>query len=331
VTFAVISHDAGASELLCAFIREHQSAAQWHIFAAIPSPMATICERNALPLIPIGDAAEQLETLRPDALLFGTGWQERVERPYVRYCKTHHIPTVAFLDHWSNYRERFGYPEAEWEMNLGDFTALSDEKAFGLAVELGLPHPVALSNYYLLHFLDAAQKRSVSPNENLLFLSEPTDAVAKRTYGDPNYWGFTQYTALEDILKNFERFGCRGLTVRLHPSETSSGYKALLKKYPHIRVQINDAKTFALTDQLLAAKLIIGFDTMALYSAALLGKAVVSYLPSVKREFLLPLPSDRQLRDLQRFTKAHCDSIRLTLGTFGMDFASFTHLLKGEQ
>lgn len=324
---AVVSHDAGCSELLCALISQHRDAATWHIFAHPKSPMALICERNSLSFIPIDDAIHQLETLHPDALFFGTGWQERVERPYVVYCKQHAIPTIAFLDHWSSYRERFGYPEVNWEENCGDFTAVHDEKALKLALDFHLPHPIALPNLYLKKLIADAKAKAISPAQNLLFLSEPTDAVAKATYGDANHWGFTQYTALEDILENFERFGCVGLTIRLHPSETSSGFKKILKKYPHIRVLINDAKTFNLTDQLLSAKVILGFDTMALYTAALMGKSVISYLPSHNRDFLLPLPASQQLRTLKDLKPSILSPVPISLDDFGMDFALFLETL----
>jgi hypothetical protein len=230
------------------------------------------------------------------------------------------------VDHWSNYRERFGYPDSEWEKNCGDFTAVHDKKALWLATEMGLPNPLALPNLYLQKLIKDASTKTITPNQNLLFLSEPTDAVAKATYGDANYWGFTQYSALEDILQNFENFGCAGLTIRLHPSETGAGFKHIIKKYPHIRIQINDAKTFDLTNQLLSAKAIIGFDTMALYTAALLGKNIISYLPSRTREFLLPLPSTHQIRQLSKLPPL----ISLTIDDFGMDFALLLQTVTGK-
>lgn len=326
MTIAVVSHDAGSSELLCALISQHKNDALWHIFASPKSPMAHICKRDGLAFTPIDDAIQQLQALQPNALLFGTGWQEKIERPYVSYCKEHSIPTVAFLDHWSSYRERFGYPDAGWEKNCGDFTAVHDAKAFELATKFALPYPLKLPNLYLQNLITSARQKTPVPNQNLLFLSEPTDAVAKRTYGDVNYWGFTQYTALEDILKNFARFGCSGLTIRLHPSDTAGGYKKILKKYPHIRSQINDAATYDLTDQLLSAKMVLGFDTMALYIAALLGKNVISYLPSLNREFLLPLPPSHQLRTLTSLPP----SLSLGLDSFGMNFALFLETITGK-
>lgn len=326
---AVVSHDAGCSEILCALIQEHFDQASWHIYAPAESPMGRICVREGLPFSPLGDPREQLGTLKPDCLFFGTGWQERIEFPYLHYCKTHAIPTVAFLDHWSSYRERFGYPRDGWENNLGDFTAVSDEKALNLAYSFGLPHPVALPNFYLRKLIKQAGTKAVIRTEELLFLSEPTDQVALNTYGDKNYWGFDQYSALEDILEHFERFECEGLAIRLHPSDSAEGYRALLTRYPHIRVRINTAAETDMIGQLLSAKMVIGFDTMALYTAALLGRAVLSYLPSANREFLLPLPIQRQVRSLDPFPEEALVALSLDLDHFGMDFALFLETITG--
>lgn len=324
---AVVSHDAGSSELLCALVKEYQEHVSWHIFAKVPSPMATICERHALTFSPIGNVHEQLEALHLDLLLFGTGWQDTCERPYVDYCRVHSIPTVAFLDHWTNYRERFGYPQQGWERNLGDFTAVHDEKAYTIAASLALPNLLKLPNYYLQNLIQDAIKHPVSASNHLLFLSEPTDAVAERTYGDPLYWGFTQYTALQEILERFEQFACQTLIIRLHPSETSSNYESLCQRYPHILVQIHDAHSEDLIDELMRARMIIGFDTMALYIAALLEKPVISYLPSATRDFLLPLPSERQLKDLGDFHPELLMPCPLPMDEFGMDFASFLQIV----
>jgi len=324
MNIAVVSHDAGVSELLCALIVEHKKEVSWYIFAKPFSPMATICERNNLTYVPINDPQEQIRSINPDMLFFGTGWQDRVEDSYVHYCKVNGIPTVAFLDHWSSHLERFGYPEPGWEKNLGDFTAVHDEKALQQAIDLQLPNPVALPNYYLKNLLNSAKKCMVTPTNDLLFLSEPTDAAAFKLFKDSNYWGFTQYTAFNEILKNFKKFDCQELQIRLHPSEESSEkFEEILLNYPEIKFKIYNAKTKDLTHQLLSAKMIIGFDTMALYIAALLGKAIVSFLPSKSREFFLPLPKEWQLRTLTEMKPFHLRPIQIDIDDFGMDFALF--------
>lgn len=327
MTFVVVGHDAGGAELLCAFVKEYFERASWHIFCPDASPMAAIAAKQGLTTTEPADIKECLDALAYDALLFGTGWQERFEHPFVVHAKAHAIPTVAFVDHWTKYRERFGFPEPGWEANLPDFTAVHDEKALGLARKLQLPRPIALPNCYMKALIAGAKERPVQ--STLLFFGEPTDRVAKAHYGDEDYWGFTQYSALHDILKNFEKFGCDSLSIRLHPSEKSGGYTKVLKRFGHIRARINDASTFLLSDQIMQSKAVIGFDTMALYVAAHLGKPVISYLPSKTREFMLPLPSSHQLRDLSALTPKHLQPLKLEAKDFGMDFASFLQLIEG--
>ena len=319
----VVSHDAGSSEILCSLIAYHVNDVSWTILALPNSPMARICARHHFTFIPIEDATVQLSEIAPDALFFGTGWQERVEQPFVQYCKQHSIPTFSFLDHWSNYRERFGYPAKGWETNCGDFTLLSDGKALQIAQEYNLPNPKALRNYYLYELIQHSKSTIIEPNQNLLFLSEPTDAVALKAYGDANFWGFTQYSALVDILEHFALFECSGLTIRLHPSDNGDGYAKILEKYSHIPIVINNATEIDLIQQLLEAKIVIGFDTMALYTAALMGKKIISYLPSSNREFLLPLPAIYQIRSLTILKSSNLPAPSITIDNFGMDFALF--------
>ncbi len=316
-TIVVLSHDAGASEILCALIKENFHKAIWKVFTTTNAPMVQIATKNAINFQIIDNLNLQLSALEFDLLFFGTSWQNKIEREAVQYCKKNNIPSVAFLEHWSNFRERFDYPDEQWRENLGDFTALSDEKAFNLAQEFELTQPLKVPNYYLKNL---KKESSALSNGNLLFLSEPTQAVALANYGDKNYWGFTQFSALEDILKNFEKFKCQGLQIRLHPSEDAQGFKNILKKYPHIKTFINPASFMPIEKQLHNAKMVIGFDTMALYIAAHLGLSFISYLPSEKRAFLLPLPSAHQIRNLSAIKAQHLRPYKLDTEEFGLNF-----------
>jgi hypothetical protein len=326
VRFAVVGHDAGGAELLCALVKEHFKQADWRLFCPAASPMARIAEKQGLQTIELDNPSCQLSAFAFDALLFATGWQGNSERPFVAYAKSHRLPTLAFLDHWSRYRERFGYPENGWQANLPDFTVLHDEKALGLAKAFQLPRPVPMPNYYLQRLINEPNRSS--QQSSLLFLGEPTAQVAKVHYGDENYWGFTQYTALEAILACFEIFACDSLSIRLHPSENAAGYEKTLKLFPHIRVQINPAGALPLTEQIRQAKVVMGFDSMALYIAAHLNKPVISYLPSLKRAFCLPLPASHQLRDLADLQTRHFQPINLETRPFGVDFTAFCELIK---
>ena len=313
---AVVCHDAGASEILVAYIKENYKQAIWTLYAPYGSPFETIAQREDL------QTQGSLDFYGCDALFFGTGWQEKIEREFVKEAKLLGIPSFAFLDHWSSYRERFEYPTDNWRRNLPNFVVVSDQKAEQLAKEFALAEVLRINNFYLQKQVDRSNREDISPTQNLLFLSEPTQEVALNTYADENYWGFTQYTALEEILENFERFECKGLHIRLHPSQQKHAYTKVLKKYPHIKSQIYPSSFYPLEKDLLRSKMIIGFDTMALYTAALLGKAVLSFLPSDNRDFLLPLPASHQLKNLSHITNEHLQGIQLSLKDDGINFAT---------
>jgi len=312
---AVVCHDAGASEILVAYIKEYYEEAKWTLYAPYGSPFEKIALREGL------ETQNFLDFFGFDALFFGTGWQEKIEREFVKEAKLSGIPSFAFLDHWSSYRERFNYPHENWRRNLPNYVVVSDEKAEKLAKSLALAEVLRVSNFYLQNQLAQSKEEEISPSQNLLFLSEPTQEVALNTYNDENYWGFTQYTALEEILENFDKFECNGLHIRLHPSQEKHHYSKVLKKFPQIKSQIYPSSFCPLEKDLLRSKMIIGFDTMALYTAALLGKATLSFLPSKNRDFLLPLPSSHQLRTLSNINANHMRSIEIPLAMDGINFA----------
>jgi len=325
VTIAVICHDAGASQILIAYIKEHLTLASWQLYAQKGSPFETIAHKSSLQTSDIQDASLS----NVDALFFGTGWQEKIEREFVLQAKRLHIPSFVFLDHWSSYRERFDYPQDDWKKNLPDFTIVSDEKAQTIARSYDLPHVLLIKNFYLQKQIEMIKSEDVPQTKNLLFLSEPTDKVALSTFKDENYWGFTQVTALEEILTHFEKFDCAGLHIRLHPSEKNHAYTKVLNKFPHIRSQIYPSDFFPLEKDLMRSKMIIGFDSMALYTASLIKKALVSYLPSKNREFLLPLPPSHQLRSLNSLNPKHLRPLDIKVDSNGIDFACIEQHIKG--
>lgn len=322
MNIAVVSHDAGASEILCAYVKANYDYARWTLLAKKGSPFEKIAMREGL------KTQIKFDAQQFDAVFFGTGWKEHFERPYILEAKKRHIPSFVFLDHWSSYRERFSYPNQNWKEHLPNFTVVSDKKAQELAQNYDFPNILRVNNYYLQKQLDSINSQEIVRTDSLLFLSEPTDQVALNAYGDTNYWGFTQNSALEDILKNFKRFECTGIHIRLHPSEKEHGYNKILKKFPHIKSQIYPSDFYPLEKDLQRSKLIIGFDTMALYTGALLSKPIVSYLPSHNREFFLPLPHSHQLRNLNDLTREHLHPIELSLSSDGINFALLKEKIK---
>lgn len=320
---ALFAHDAGGAEILLELLKASLHVGEFCIFALADSPCYTLIKAKKLEhfwreITPErSDIEAKLALFQPSIILYGTGWQNHLEYHFLNYAKAHKLPSIAFLDHWTNYRERFGYPETNWESNLPSFIAAHDQTSFDKAKALGLPNVIAIKNYALHVQLKEAQNVLVTlpETDTLLFLSEPTAKVATRSFGDAYGWGFTEKEVFEDILTCKDKFECKNILIRLHPSDTSECYQT-----------IDPNATFShttLLEDIARAKVIIGIDTIALYTAYLLGKYVLSYIPSTKRECCVPLPKANQLTTFEHFHLNQLEKNSKNPEDFGMDFALF--------
>lgn len=316
---ALFAHDAGGAEILLELLKVSLHVGEFRIFCLGDSPCYILIKAKNLEqywceIAPNKEDIEaKLSLFKPEIVLYGTGWQNHLEYHFLNYAKAHKLLSLAFLDHWTNYAERFGYPEKNWENNLPSFIVAHDKASEEKAKELGLPNVVAIKNYALLAQLKAFKE--TTQNDTLLFLSEPTAKVAKASFGDAYGWGFTEKEVFENILTCKALFGCEKIVIRLHPSDSRETYEA-----------IDNTVTFSkatLLEDIAQAKIIIGIDTVALYTAYLLGKKVISYIPSDKRECCVPLPKTNQLKSFENFTLSQLETVKENPEYFGIDFALF--------
>ena len=320
---ALFAHDAGGAEILLELLKASLNVGEFRIFSLVDSPCYTLIKTKKLEYFwseitfDKNDIEAKLSQFQPSIILYGTGWQNHLEYHFLSYAKTHHISSIAFLNHWTNYRERFGYPEKNWEDNLPSFIAAHDQTSYDKASAFGLPNVIAIKNYALLSQLKEAQNvlSKIQEKNTLLFLSEPTAKVATRAFEDAYGWGFTEKEVFRDILAHKALFECDTILIRLHPSDTPETYQT-----------IDPSATFShatLLEDIAQAKVIIGIDTVALYTAYLLGKKVLSYIPSTKRECLVPLPKENQLTSFEHFNLSSLKQMNDKPDNFGMDFALF--------
>ncbi|MEZ0328301.1 MAG: hypothetical protein ABWK15_01815 [Dissulfuribacterales bacterium] len=310
LTVVVVCHDAGGAEVLSAMIAANTYRCKWHVIGKDASPAQIVFERKGLKrfwitLKDIDSVSGIMAAISPDYLFYSTGWQIRIEDGFLQWAKKNSVTTVAFLEHWVNYRERFGYPNKGWQRNLPDWIAVGDEIALKLATELELPHLLYVKNYYFDEMRQKAATFSsrcqVSTSDLCVFVSEPISEGAQKLYGDAAYWGFSELATIESILNQFtlieKHFGVKRLLIRLHPSENALNYSELLLKYPEL-LTIHSAHESSLIEDIASARLVIGFTSMALFNAYLMGKPVISFIPSKKLKCAVPIPSSCQVTDM---------------------------------
>lgn len=290
---AVVAHDAGGANILAALVNKYHQDFSWHFI--LTGPAAKIF--SSYPQIEhIGtqgssSLGDVLGHWAPDLVVTGTGWQTQHELDGIRFAKERGIPVMAYLDHWTNYHERFG-SSINWESNLPDFVAVGDVYAYEKALLEGFPKfkLKCVENPYLASFPQKSDVISadVVTEKTLLFLSEPFESTFHSSSGSLKAaTAGVEYEVLQQLLRfflNAAAFNEYRFRIRLHPSESKDKYTELLRilgkqQLLEGRVEVHDPLLRSLEEDCCRAELVIGISSMALLVSAALGRKTISFSP----------------------------------------------------
>lgn len=281
---AVVAHDAGGANILVSLVLKYYDAFDWRFIVAGPAARIFSAHPLLQKKIMVDRTTEcLLGELLPDIMITGTGWETDHEILGIRFAKENGIPVVSYLDHWTNYRDRFGSATG-WLANLPDYIAVGDMYAFERASLDGFPVTklLPLENPYLENFLLPVSSTCRVPSNRLLFLSEPFDAdFVPSGVEYSNKWVGIECSILGKILRAV--FGAPALSgytlaIRLHPSEAFDKYDDF-KVRGEGRIEIHDAFSRSLVDDCCAADCVIGISSMALLVSASLSRKTISFSP----------------------------------------------------
>jgi hypothetical protein len=199
------------------------------------------------------------------------------------------VRSVAVLDHWTNYRERFVRDGLEV---LPDEIWVVDEYAEHLARQLFSNTPVVLMKdcYAARDVKQILPITAETPNV-LLYLLEPVRSE----------WGRAEqgeFQALRFFLECLPRLGLpTGTEVRLraHPSEPADKYDAFLSKDASYPVRMAAG---SLAEEISGSRWVAGCQTYAMTLALRAGRQVFGSLPSWAPACVLPHQGIVHLRDL---------------------------------
>ena len=281
---ALIANDAGSANLLTHFfIGVNTQPAK--VFMV--GPAQKIWE-NYFPNILISNSVKEAIS-GCSTVITATGWQTDIEHEARILAKDMAIHSIACLDHWVNYEERF---IRNCELVLPDEIWVFDDHAMSLASGIFPDTKIFLQqNFYLEHMVNLAKVEKEPDIPELLYLSEPMrNDWGKNTQGE--------FQALDYFLQNIEKIGLPrkyNFIFRFHPSEDINKYKKFLDqrgvKY------IFDINT-NISTAIGRASWIVGCQTYALVIACALKKEVFSSLPPQAPELTLPYKEIQQLKNL---------------------------------
>ena len=325
VRIATFFHDAAVSNNILPILKKYKYNYEWYIYVYKDSPAFKIFTASRITVIELENITQALTELHSDILLVGTSWQNKAHLEFIKIAKMLHIPSIATMDHWVSYRERFTYPHESWRENLPDFVTVNDHEAYITAQKFNLPNIISLKFYSLLEDIEIFKKSTIKERDATLFISEPTKKVALTTYEDENYWGFSEFDVIEQICKSLDSCDTSSLTIRLHPSDEEHKYDYLIKKYPNIEITMENPYKKPLIESLCEYKIIIGIDGFVLFEAMVLGKLSISLMPSSKRGCVVPIFEQNKIKVIDKNMKLSDfkkDMFMDEIKSFGIDFAT---------
>ena len=283
----VVSHDAGGAEIVSAW--KKRNLGEYNFVCLLAGPAIAIFRRkfDKINLVTNNDVIFKTEY---DLVITGSSWASDLERIAIASAKKQGIIVATYLDHWTNYHQRF---QLNGHTVLPDEIWVGDEYALKLASkEFGSEKIKFVHNCYFDDVLGEIEDYSLNyqsiPEETknkILYICEPRTM----NYGNPDFWGYTEYEALEGYLKYLinSRVCVEKLILRLHPSEHQDKYDEVIRKYHNVfPIEISQEDT--LSKNIAWADWVVVCDSMAMYIAGLADKKVYSCIPKHGRALSIP-------------------------------------------
>ena len=281
----VFLNDAGSTNYICSIILNEIKFFNWKIFAIPNSPASKKLEQNQIiykKFSLLNEINNIIKKQKPDIVLYGTGWLNFGSIINTN-AKIYDFKTIALVDHWTSYHERFDkkfFPDAILVMD--DIAYQKARKTFKSKSKI-----LKIKNYYLDEIKSDFFSRKKNKKNHIVFLSEPEVA-------NKDNKNIFEYTLLEDILKMFDR-----VIIRLHPKELKNKYLDIISNFPKKKIVIVDPYKETLGKTLSKSKLSIGFQSTALYFSYLLGINTISILTNKSLMKNIPLPKKYILNNLK--------------------------------
>ena len=289
---AVVCHDAGGAEILSSWLlRSHDLCS---VVAA--GPAVGIFDRKCI-------GSERLclteAITRCDWVLCGTG-ASGFELQAIKLGKQQGKTTIAFLDHWVHYKERF--QDDDGSFSFPDEIWVGDDYAHSIAEEEfpNIPIKSQINPYFddlRSVFLNIESNKPLTSKISILYVCDPVRNHAYKKYGDELHWGYTEESALTYFLENIEslRLDIALITIRPHPSENLDKYQWAKALAPGI---INFGGDKTLVQEMIDADVVVGCESMAMVVGLLAGKRVISCIPPGSHPLRLPQAEIEKLHEL---------------------------------
>lgn len=280
---AVVCHDAGAANIILAWLASHPRRQCRPLMAG---PAAALWRQR------FGDSptCATLELALDGAafVLTGTGWASDLEHQARQCAHARAIPSAAVLDHWVNYAARFN---RNGETVLPAEIWVTDVHARRIALDCFPSAEIRLKpNLYLKEQLALIQAPDPA-RPVLLYVLEP----ARSTWGRDEAGEFQALDYLAARLPTLGLPPALELRLRPHPSDPPGKYQAWIKANGRLGARLDTSAS--LGEAMSAARWVAGCESYAMAVAVEAGRSVLCTLPPWAPACRLPHQEILQLRE----------------------------------
>jgi hypothetical protein len=277
----IVSHDAGGAEVLSSYVKQNSLPA----FFCLEGPAKKIFQRKLGAVESIGLEEAILQSAK---VICGTGWQSDYEWNAIKLARQNGIQSIAFLDHWINYQQRF---VRHGELLLPDEIWVGDSDAQEIARKTFLNTKICLvENPYIRDVIRDFKSLSgkheghqgKSSEFDILYICEPIINPEKCSYTDKE--------AVHYFLNNIDVLSIDkpriSILVRPHPSEKHGKYDWIQERFPKLKIELSFGRE--LLEEIAMSEMVVGRNSMALVVALAVGKPTISCIPPYGSPCCLP-------------------------------------------
>lgn len=274
-----VCYDPGGAEVLGSYLR-HKRDEYGTLWCVAQGLAKRIFQRKGLQkyLIEAKRARRLILKRKVDLLLSSTSRTSNLEIDFIRLAKQNSIATIAILEHWINYKERFGYPCQNWRRNLPQELWVMDDLAKKIAQrELGKTVMIKLKPNFYFKDLKAEYSNTITSKSrgyfNILFLNEPI--LGPINFKDKRVKIVTQIKKIKRLInfiksRDYQRPIC--FTLRHHPIERPLAYAGFVRDNSgsrNLRVVLSNSNRNSLIKDIKNSDVVMGIKSSALAIASL--------------------------------------------------------------
>lgn len=283
---SIVCHDIGSANIIFSALLE-TGRSDWRPFLLGP---AKIAWQKLFPNIKIFATLEEALD-KSNFLITGAGWGSDVEHEARKLAHKSNLMTIAVVDHWINYEERF---IREDEKILPNEIWVADKYAFIVANKIFKDIPIQqIPNLYLEGELKDLPTIGRIENPELVYMLEPTRTNWGRS--EPGEFQALDYFMDKLPLLNLPK----GTPIKLrpHPADEAHKYDQWIMRQSRNKVVLD--LSCSVSEALVNAKWVVGCESSALIIALIAGREVYCSLPPWAPPCRLPHDGLRYLSELK--------------------------------